>query len=127
MLDELDTGKADQDGAIFEGVEKELRERPHHRALMAKSLEKLNDPKNQGKPVPPPPAADEDGDEAEVEPPEGADGEAAQRSGARSGASRPSLRRGCGRTCGCSRAASSGSVSSVQCTTRAACFPISSA
>jgi len=38
------------------------------------------DPKNQGKPVPPPPAADEDGDEAEVEPPEGADGEAAQRS-----------------------------------------------
>ena len=46
VLEELDPSKSDQEGLLIEGVEKELRERLHHRALLAKSMDKLNDPKN---------------------------------------------------------------------------------
>ena len=47
MLDELDPAKGDPDGTAIEGVERELRERLHQRALLAKSLDKLGDHKHQ--------------------------------------------------------------------------------
>ncbi|CAK0897174.1 unnamed protein product, partial [Prorocentrum cordatum] len=46
LLEELDTTKSDQDGLLIDGVEKELRERLAHRALLAKSLDKLQDKKH---------------------------------------------------------------------------------
>ena len=46
VLEELDASKSDQEGVLIDGVEKELRERLAHRALLAKSLDKLNDHKN---------------------------------------------------------------------------------
>ena len=47
LLEELDSSKADQDGLLIDGVEKELRERLQHRALLAKSLDKLHGAKNK--------------------------------------------------------------------------------
>ena len=49
LLEELDSSKSDQDGLLIDGVEKELRERLAHRALLAKSLDKLQDKKNMPK------------------------------------------------------------------------------
>ncbi|CAK0805297.1 unnamed protein product, partial [Prorocentrum cordatum] len=46
VLEELDASKADQEGALIDGVEKELREQLAHRALLAKPLGKLHDHKS---------------------------------------------------------------------------------
>ncbi|CAK0795742.1 unnamed protein product, partial [Prorocentrum cordatum] len=46
LLEELDTSKSDQEGLLIDGVERELRERLAHRALLAKSLDKLQDRKH---------------------------------------------------------------------------------
>ncbi|CAK0904139.1 unnamed protein product [Prorocentrum cordatum] len=43
LLEELDASKSDQGGLLIDGVERELRERLAHRALLAKSLDKLQE------------------------------------------------------------------------------------
>ena len=46
LLEERDPSKSDQDGLLVDRIEKERGERLHQRALLGRSMDKLNNPKN---------------------------------------------------------------------------------